>query len=131
MKNTMGEKWVLAVAGGIALGIGLLVGFSPVAFYASSEIELGHSASLLSEIRAPAMVLIVFGLAMLAAVGVPKIRAAVLVAAAMLYLSYGIGRLISMAMDGMPHSNLLVAMALEVGVGLLCAFAYWRHVKPA
>ena len=130
MKNTMVENGVLVVAGGIAIGIGLMVGFSPVDFYASSEIVLGDNASLLSEVRAPAMVLIVLGLTMLAAVRVQKIRAVALVAGAMVYLSYAGGRLISLAMDGLPHSNLLVAMALEIGIGLLCAVTYWRRAEP-
>jgi len=130
MKNALGEKAVLAVAGGIAVGIGLLVGFSPTAFYASSEIILGDNASLLSEIRAPAIALIVFGLTILAAIVVPKIRDAALVVAAMLYLSYGGGRLISLAVDGLPHTNLLFAMALEIGIGLLCAFTFWRRAEP-
>ncbi|NIZ62084.1 DUF4345 domain-containing protein [Sedimentitalea sp. CY04] len=130
MKNTIGEKGVLAVAGGIAIGIGLLVGFSPVAFYASSEIALGDNASMLSEVRAPAMALTVFGLIMLASIGLPKIRTAALAVAAMLYLSYGGGRVISLAIDGVPHSNLLFALALEIGIGLMCAFVFWRRVDP-
>ena len=130
MNNTMGEKSVLVVAGGIAIGIGLLAGVSPVAFYASSEIVLENNASLLSEVRAPAMALTVFGLIMLLAVMKPKMRTAALAMAAMLYLSYGGGRLISLAMDGLPHTNLLVALALEIGVGLLCAYTFWRRVDP-
>jgi len=130
MKNKMGEKVVLFLAGIIADGIGLAAGLWPIAFYASSGIFLGDNISLLSEVRAPAMVLTVSGLIMLAAVMASKFRAFALAVAAVLYLSYGGGRLLSLAMDGVPHFNLLAAMVLEIGVGLLCVYTFWRRGDP-
>ena len=130
MKNKMGEKVVLFLAGIIAVGIGLAAGLWPKAFYASSGIFLGENISLLSEVRAPAMVLTVSGLIMLAAVMASKFRAFALAVAAVLYLSYGGGRLLSLAMDGVPHFNLLAAMVLEIGVGLLCVYTFWRQGDP-
>jgi len=68
------------------------------------------------------MVLVLFGLVMLAAVVIPRIRTVALWAAAILYLSYGLGRIVSVVLDGVPHVNLLAALAIEIVVGLLCLY---------
>jgi len=131
MKNTIWVKLTLALSGIIGVGIGLSALFWPRAFFASSGTVLGDDISLMSEIRAPAMVLVLFGAVMLVAVVVPSIRKAALWAAALLYLSYGLGRVISVMLDGMPHVNILMALGIELGIGLLCIYMLRAHRAPA
>jgi len=130
MKNTIWVKLVLALSGVIGVGIGLSALFWPRAFYASSGTILGDDISLMSEIRAPAMVLVLFGLVMLAAVAIPKIREVALWAAALMYLSYGMGRVVSVALDGVPHVNILAALGLELVIGLLCIYVLRAQRAP-
>jgi hypothetical protein len=127
MKNTIWVKLVLAVSGVVAVGIGLSILLGAKAFYASSGIILGDNSSQLSEIKAPAMVLLAFGTAMLGAVFISRIREFALMSAAMLYLSYGLGRVFSMVSDGVPHTNIQMAMGIELAIGLVCAVVMWRH----
>lgn len=131
MGNTIWEKLVLALSGLVGVGIGLYALFWPRALFASSGTILGDDISLMSEIRAPAMVLILFGLVMLAAVAIPAIRQAALWASALIYLSYGLGRLISLALDGVPHANILAALGIEIFIGLLCVYVLQVRRSPA
>jgi len=131
MKDTIWVKLVLALSGIIGVAIGLSALFWPRAFFASSGTILGDDISLMSEVRAPAMVLVLFGAVMMGAVVVPKIRKGALWAAALLYLSYGMGRVISVALDGVPHANILMALVIELGIGLLCIYVLRTQRIPA
>ncbi len=122
MKDTIWVKFVLALSGIIGVGIGLYALFWPRVFFASSGTILGDDISLMSEIRAPAMVLVLFGLVMLAALVIPELRKVALWGAALLYLSYGMGRVVSLALDGVPHVNILMALGIEIVIGLLCVY---------
>lgn len=130
MKDTIWVKLVLALAGITGVGIGLSALFWPRAFFASSGTILGDDISLMSEVRAPAMVLVLFGGAILGAVVIPGLRKVGLWAAAMLYLSYGMGRVISVVLDGVPHVNILTALGIELVIGLFCAYILWSHRAP-
>ena len=129
MNNSIWQKAMLLVAGLVALAISVSVLFFPQGFYGSSEITLEDNPTLLSEIRAPSMVLVVFGLVMLGATAMSQLRQSALIAASMLYLSYGGGRLVSLVLDGMPHSNIMFAMVIEVGIGLSCTYVLLRRSR--
>jgi uncharacterized protein DUF4345 len=131
MKDTILVKLVLALSGIIGLGIGLAVLLWPRAFFASSGTILGDDISLMSEIRAPAVILVLFGGVMLWAIFASHLRQMALRAAALLYLSYAAGRLISLMLDGIPHTNILAGLAVELFIGLLCVFVLWSHRKTA
>ena len=49
------------------------------------------------------------------------------VIAALVYLSYGIARIFSMAIDGMPTGSIVAATALELIIGLAGVFALLRY----
>ena len=127
MKDTIWVKLVLVLSGAVGFGIGLSALFWPRAFFASSGTILGDDISLMSEVRAPAMVLVLFGAVMLAAVFIPQIRRGALWAAALLYLSYGLGRVVSVVLDGVPHINILMALGIELVIGLLCIYILRAH----
>ncbi|MGD1906088.1 MAG: DUF4345 domain-containing protein [Leptolyngbyaceae cyanobacterium] len=118
---------VLCVAGGIAAVIGALILSSPAAFYATNHIDLGNNASLLSEIRAPAGALFVYGLLIVTGAFVSQLTFTATLLATLLYLSYGFSRLAGMAIDGLPALSLVGSDAIEIGLGLLCLFCLWRY----
>ncbi len=119
-KLVIAQKITLLVAGALLILVGGFIIGAPVDFYAANSIELGANPSLLNELKAPAGMLLVAGLFMLAAIVVQAISDTAIALAALIYLSYAGARLASMAFDGMPAAGLVQAAALEAVVGLVC-----------
>ncbi len=119
-------RLLLGLSGLILLGVGVSVLFSPVAFFAGNGVTLPGNPSLMSEVRAPGTLLLVTGLLMLTS----AVRAVALQAAlgwgALVYACYGLGRVLSLFLDGLPSAGLVGAAVLEL---LLAGFngAAWLH----
>jgi hypothetical protein len=122
MKNSKVLKTVLFLAGLIAAGIGGTILLMPSAFYATYGIDLGENISLLNEVRAPGGALLAAGILIISGSFVVSMTFTSTVVAALFYLSYGISRILSFAMDGMPSEGLVQAAALEIFIGLVCVF---------
>ena len=75
------------------------------------------------------------GLFVIAGAGIGKLRFTAIVLTGVLNLSYGLGRLVSMTLDGVPHNILVSAMGGEFVIGMLClavlAFGRTRDVAYA
>ena len=112
---------------GVAVGIAVL--FFPVPFYALSGIELGANVSLLNEIRAPGGFLIVTGFLVVLGVFVEKLRYTALVVSTLTYLAYGLSRIFSMAVDGLPTMDLIIVAAFEIVIGLMGVFVWAKYGK--
>ncbi len=117
---------LLLVSGLIAVGIGASLLFAPVAFHAGYGTDLGSDANLLSEIRAPGGALLVLGVLMLVGAFDASFHRTALVLGAAVYLSYGLTRLVSVALDGMPGEGLLLAIGIELALGGACLAARLR-----
>ena len=126
MTHSFSTKFMLFLAGAIAAGIGLAGLVWPVAFHASSGIVLGDNPSLMSEVRAPAAMLLAAGGFILASVAVARWRPAAIRVSAAVYLTYGLARLYSLAVDGAPDSILLMAAAAELVIGGICGWMILR-----
>ncbi|WP_421856456.1 DUF4345 domain-containing protein [Oricola sp.] len=124
MALSLFQKIALAIAGVTALLIGCFILTAPQAFYASYGIALPTDPSLLSELRAPGAGLAALGAIMLAGL----VRAAwseiSLVAALTVFLGFPAGRLVSLAVDGMPSGSVLGALAIEIAIAALCLLAF-------
>ena len=129
MKTSKLLKFVLLVSGLTAIGIGSAILFVPATFYATYGIELGSDASLANEIRVPGGALLATGLLMLAGVFLGEFAFASTVIAAAVYLSYGLSRLLSMAVDGLPDGGLVGAAAFELAIGTVSLLALLRYRK--
>ncbi|MEZ5244825.1 MAG: DUF4345 domain-containing protein [Acidimicrobiales bacterium] len=123
MKSTRPIAVVLVIAGLVALLIGGALLVAPASFHSSSGIDLGGDVNLLNETRAPGASLVAMGSLMLLGVVVERLRFVALVAAAVLYASYGVGRLASWAVDGTPHSTLVVATGVELAIAAAAGWA--------
>lgn len=121
---------ILLVSGLIGVAVGAALLLAPRAFQASSGIELGDDVSLLSEVRAPGGALLATGGLVIAGAFVRSLRFTATVVATVLYLSYALARLLSMAVDGLPSSVLVQAAALELVMGVACLFALIRYRSP-
>ena len=111
---------LLSAAGLLLLIIGSSVLFTPVSFATANGFELPTMPSALSEYRAPGGMLLVSGLIMLLGAVQSHLTRFGLMLAGLVYSSYGISRLVGVAMDGMPSVALIQAMAIELLVGSLC-----------
>lgn len=108
----------LLLAGLIAAGLGTMILFAPVAFYAGYGIEPGGQVNLLNELRSHGLSILGAGLFIASGLFLPRLAPAATVVATAFYLSYGLSRLVALALDGMPSSGLLLVAGLELAIGL-------------
>lgn len=127
MSTNWYQKLTLGVAGLIASGIGVAITAIPHAFYATSGISLGTDVNLINELRAPGASLVALGAIIFAGSIRPQMASLSAFLGATMFLAYAFGRLVSLALDGMPDSSLLAAAAIEIVVGGLCLFVFWRQ----
>ncbi len=127
MKNSKVLKTILLISGLIMTGVGGAILFMPVAFHAGNGIDLGGNISLLSEVRAPGGALLASGILVMLGAFVTQLTFTSVVVSALIYLSYGISRILSLAIDGMPAEGLVQATVLEIIIGLLGVFALLRY----
>ena len=121
------DRLLLGIGALTAIALALAILFLPGPFYAGYGIEPGTNVSLLNELRAPALVILVLGiLQALALFSRVSLRLG-LGAGLLLYLGFGTSRLIAMATDGLPSSGLVAVTVVEVLLGLGFAFAFWQH----
>ncbi|SFN49460.1 protein of unknown function [Roseovarius lutimaris] len=120
------QKFALGIAGVTALSIGGFILVAPHAFYADYGIALDRDPSLLSELRAPGAGLATLGAIMLAGSARAACARVALVAVLTVYVAFPIGRLISLAIDGMPSASVIGALGIEIAIATLCLVAF-RH----
>ena len=118
-----GTRLLLSISGVVAAAIAATILVAPEAFYTGYGIEVAGNATLANELKAPAGALLVAGLLMLAGVVRRELEIVSLTTAAVVYLSYGLSRLSSIAIDGMPHSAMLGAAGIELALGAVCLFS--------
>ena len=116
----------LALSGTIAALIGVSVLFIPHTFFATNHIMLGTDPNLMSEIRAPGGLLLATGVIMICGAIMQSVLRAALLTSAVVFSMYGVSRLVSLALDGMPSSSLMGALIIELVVGGIAAFLITR-----
>lgn len=113
-------RGLLIVSGLLAMAIGGAILFNPIGFHASSGVSLPVEINLLSEMRAPGGALLASGLIITLGALIRRLEFTAILLSALVYLSYGLSRLFSMYVDGMPAENLVIATALELVIGVAC-----------
>lgn len=131
METTLRLKVLLFVTGLIGVGIGGAILFVPAEFHATSGMVIGSDENLLSEMRAAGGALLACALIVLLGAFISRLTFTALLLSTVLYLSYGASRLVGMAVDGLPSSNLMAVTVFELGVGMLCALALATRKSPA
>ena len=119
-------RLILLASGLIAVAIAGTILFAPEAFYSAYGIEVRGNATLVNELKAPAGTLLVAGLMMFVGVFRAKYTAVSLATAAVVYLSYGLSRVSSMVLDGLPDSSLVDAAGIELFIGAVCLLSLLR-----
>ena len=119
-------RGLLLVSGLLATGIAATILAAPDPFYAGYGIDVSSDVSLANELKAPAGTLLIAGLLMLVGVVKPRYAVTSLAIGSVIYLSYGLSRVLSMAVDGFPHSALVSAAMLELVLGAICLLGLVR-----
>lgn len=119
----------LAISGAIACLIGASILIIPHAFFATNEITLTSNPNLMSEIRAPGGLLFAAGLIMVSGAALRSMARAGLLTAAIVYLMYGLSRLVSLVVDGVPSSSLVGALVIELLIGLTASALVARNAN--
>ena len=112
----------LFLSGFLLLVIGLGILLVPADFHAANGIAFGDDASLLSEIRAPGGLLTACSLVILVGVFRPLRRSISLQVTVFVYGTFGISRLLGMALDGMPSGGIVAATMIELAVAAIGLF---------
>lgn len=109
----------LFIAGLLLLAIGGTILLAPHALHAGNGIVLGNDPNLLSEIRAPGGLLV--GSAVLILLGVfrPSLRSLAVMLTVLVYGSFGLARLLGLALDGMPATGIVAATVIELVVATI------------
>ena len=128
--NPYTTRLVLLLSGIVAVAIAGTILTAPDVFYAGYGIQVGGNATLANELKAPAAALLVAGLLMFAGVFRSRFVVASLVTATLVYLSYGMGRVVSIAIDGLPHSGMVGAAGIEIVIGAVCLMTL-LHVRSS
>ncbi len=121
------KKVFLALSGLIAAGIAVAIWTVPSAFYGSYGIDLGGDVNLINELKAPAGVLFAAGLTILAGAIKSRFIPISMKVAAILFLSFGLSRFASFAIDGLPNESLVAAALLEVAIGAIAVVGLLAH----
>lgn len=119
MNNSRATTIFLVLSGIIGLYVGGSLTFFPAELQAQSNIILGENASHFSETRAPGAAILSASLVILIGAFKNTWKFFSLAITALFFLSYGLGRLLSLAIDGMPAEGLFYAMIGELIIGII------------
>ncbi|WP_276481668.1 DUF4345 family protein [Paraflavitalea pollutisoli] len=131
MRQLMVVKSLLVIAGIISIIVGIGQLFFPVAFEASSGVDLGGNVSLLSEMRGAGGVLLGGGILIIMGAFSTSLRGVSLILTVLIGLGYGIARVYGMLVDGIPHPVLVGVAIGELVIGGLALLLYQGLRKPA
>lgn len=126
MTSKITTRVTLFLSGLVAVAIAATILIAPDMFYAGYGIEVGGNATLANELKAPAGALLVSGLLMFAGAFRSGLTVVSLATATAVYLSYGLGRVLSIAIDGLPHSGMVSAAVIEIVIGAICLVTLLR-----
>lgn len=122
-----------ALAGsGVILGaVGSSIMIVPKLFLATSEAIVEHDPNLLSEITAPSGILMIASAFMIFCATQLRFANLGLICGSIIYGTYGLSRMISMQLHGVPSDTLVVVMWFELGIAvfLLMLSIKWQQAK--
>ena len=129
MKNSKILKLYLIVSGLLLTVIGSLTTFNPINIKASEGIEIAGNASALNDVRSFGTLLLATAIFLIIGAFKNPIRKSAAISAPLLFLSLGIGRVLSILIDGMPSDGIVKATGLEIILGLvgLIIFLVYRE----
>ena len=126
MKSSKILKTILFFSGLLLMGVGTAILLTPVAFSARNGIVLDGNISLLNDIRGNAGVLLSTGVLILLGAFIHKLSFTSIIVSFVVFLSFGLSRVLSIILDGMPADGLIKATVVEIIFGLVGLFAFLK-----
>ncbi len=124
MSRSKFHSATLFVSGVIAVLIGAAIVLDPAGFHATSGIHLGAGdPALLNEMRAAGGPVLAVGLLALTGLFIRRLQMLALTASAVFYTGYGVARLASLMVDGIPDQAMVWITLLELVIGTVCFVA--------
>jgi hypothetical protein len=127
MKNSKILKGILILLGLLLTVIGSWRLFNPIAFFENSGIVLSNDVGLLSEARATGGALVGFGLVIILGAFNRRLSYTSTIASIVIFLGFGIARLIGFGLDGNPGEGVIQGIVIEFVLGLLAVFAFFKY----
>ncbi|MEM9078747.1 MAG: DUF4345 family protein [Bacteroidota bacterium] len=112
-------KVYLFISGLLLTAIGGLTSFNPVEIKANEGIQLAGNASALNDVRSFGMLLLASALLFFLGSFKSTLRKTASISAFLIFLSLGLGRLLSIVSDGMPSDGIVKATGLEFILGAI------------
>jgi hypothetical protein len=103
--------------------------FDPIGFANFGGFVLPDDAGVLSEVRAAGGAVAVSGAIVLVGAFRPKWSFVSIVLAAVIFVSFGVARLLGIAVDGPPPSGVIQGMVTELVFGTLALFVYFKYAR--
>lgn len=127
MKNSKVLKGILILLGLVLTILGLWRLIDPIAFFENSGLVLNNDVGLLNEARATGGVVVGFGVLILLGAFIQKLSYTSTIVSIVIFLAFGIARLIGFAMDGNPGEALIQGIIFEFVFGLLGVFSLFKY----
>lgn len=126
MKNSKVLKAYLIVSGLLLTFIGGSTLAIPVQMKGSAGIDIAGNVSVINDVRAASALILAIALITIAGAFIKKLTYTSSLVSFILFLSLGIGRAISLVVDGMPVDGLVKATGLEFVLGILGAILFQK-----
>jgi len=127
MKNSKVLKGVLVLLGLVLIILGSWRLINPVTFFENSGLILSNDVGLLNEARATGGVVVGFGMLVLMGAFFQKLSYTSAIVAIVIFLSFGMARLIGFAIDGNPGEKLIQGVIFEFVFGLLGMIVFFKY----
>jgi hypothetical protein len=127
MKNSKVLKGYLFLFGFMLTGLGGMLLFNAIDFKMGQGIDLSGDVNLLNDVRASGALLMGSGITILLGIFISGLTFTSTVISILVFLTYGIGRAVSIGIDGMPADDLIKATVVEfviAGIGVFMLIKY-------
>ncbi len=111
------------------IGAGLLL--YPIWFESLFHVLLDRDASALSEVRAPGAGLLSCGILMIAGAFIKRLSFVSLLLTCFLYISYALGRVFGIIVDGLPNDSIQSALIFEAIAGIVAVLALTQFMRSS
>lgn len=133
MKSSKALKIYLILSGLLLTFIGGATLVNPVEMKGSAGIEIAGNISVINDVRAFSALLLALAITVIFGAFKSYMRHTSTLLATLVFLSLGIGRLVSILLDGMPVDGLVKATGLELilgVIGILLLVTKTKSVQP-
>jgi hypothetical protein len=127
MQNSKVLKGILLYLGGNLIVIGSWRLFDPISFALTNDMDLYGQISLINEVRGAAGAIVGFGILIVLGVFIKRLTYTSAIMGPVLYLGYGVARLLSFTIDGYPGEMAIVGMVGEFVLGGIGLFALIKY----